>query len=283
MNISPSALLAIVVATAIANILILVMLSLRSKNNRARRLAAVETMLSTSYFEGGPGEQWPRPASDEHDQGGDPPEPEAHAIGDGSDGIERTGAATYEEAWVKMEREAYAVDGGAGGIESADDANDQATDADQLDGSNEPVDAGQAVRADQPAGTDEPVATDEPLSGAAGTGSIIGRDPLTGLLDALSFKEVLAHEDAREQRYGRPATVVVFELDGLSKIVDRLGPNTGDRIEVALADTIARLARRADYVARLERGRYGALLPETDEVAAINYVERIRRACDLWL
>jgi hypothetical protein len=25
------------------------------------------------------------------------------------------------------------------------------------------------------------------------------------------------------------------------------------------------------------------LLPETDEVAAINYVERIRRACELWL
>jgi diguanylate cyclase (GGDEF)-like protein len=106
---------------------------------------------------------------------------------------------------------------------------------------------------------------------------------LTGLLDEPSFKEALAHEDAREQRYGRPATVVVFELDGLSKIVDRLGSNTGDRIEVALADTIARLARRADYVARLERGRYGVLLPETDEVAAINYVERIRRACELWL
>jgi hypothetical protein len=44
-----------------------------------------------------------------------------------------------------------------------------------------------------------------------------------------------------------------------------------------------RLARRADYVARLDRGRYAALLPETDEIAAINYVERIRRACDLWL
>jgi diguanylate cyclase (GGDEF)-like protein len=263
MNISPSALLAIVVATTIANILILVMVSLRSKNNRARRLAAVETMLATSYFD---------------DQGGDP-EPEAQAIGDGSDGIERAGGAAYEEAWVKMEREAHAVEGSAGGIESAD----------QSDGSNEAIDADQAVRADQPVGTDDPVvtgdpvATEEPLGEAAGTASMIGRDPLTGLLDALSFREVLAHEDAREQRYGRPATVVVFELDGLSKIVDRLGPNTGDRIEVALADTIARLARRADYVARLEPARYGVLLPETDEVAAINYVERIRRACDLWL
>jgi hypothetical protein len=36
-------------------------------------------------------------------------------------------------------------------------------------------------------------------------------------------------------------------------------------------------------VARLAPGRFGALLPETDEIAAINYVERVRRACELWL
>ncbi len=99
----------------------------------------------------------------------------------------------------------------------------------------------------------------------------------------MAFGEALEHEDARQQRYGRPATVIVFELDGLAKLVERLGSDPGDRIEAALGDAIKRLARRADYVARLERGRYSVLLPETDEVAAINYVERIRRACDLWL
>jgi diguanylate cyclase (GGDEF)-like protein len=110
-----------------------------------------------------------------------------------------------------------------------------------------------------------------------------GRDPLTGMMDALAFEEALLHEDAREERYRRSATVIVFELDGLAKLVDRLGSDPGDRIEAALGDTITRLARRADYVARLDRGRYAVLLPETDEIAAINYVERIRRACDLWL
>jgi diguanylate cyclase (GGDEF)-like protein len=113
--------------------------------------------------------------------------------------------------------------------------------------------------------------------------SIIGRDPLTGLLDFDAFEEVLRHEHAREQRYRRPTSVVAFDLDGLSRITDRLGVDAADRIEVALADAISRLARRADYVARLQAGRYAVLLPETDEVAAINYVERIRRACELWL
>jgi len=127
----------------------------------------------------------------------------------------------------------------------------------------------------------------EEVATATVTGSAVpalrGRDPLTGLLDPVAFDDALAHEDAREQRYGRSATVVIFELDGLARLVERLGSDAGERIESALADTISRLARRADYIARLEAGRYAVLLPETDEVAAINYVERIRRACDLWL
>jgi diguanylate cyclase (GGDEF)-like protein len=264
-NISPSTLLVIIVLTTIANLVILIGVSSRSRNNRARRLSAVEGMLSTSYVGGaGAAEPWPGQAAGDPDQGEEAPEHESGAL--------------YEEAWVTMEREAYA--------EAASDLAEGAGEAD-VEGHGDAAvleeEAPVAVEDGAGADAEEPLPADEPLPDTPGTGSLIGRDPLTGLIDPSSFREVLAHEDAREQRYGRPATVVVFELDGLSKIIDRLGPATGDRIEVALADTIARLARRADYVARLEPGRYGVLLPETDEVAAINYVERIRRACDLWL
>ena len=36
-------------------------------------------------------------------------------------------------------------------------------------------------------------------------------------------------------------------------------------------------------MARLGPGRFGVLLPETGEVEAVNYVERVRQVCDLWL
>jgi diguanylate cyclase (GGDEF)-like protein len=106
---------------------------------------------------------------------------------------------------------------------------------------------------------------------------------LRPVLDAAAFDAVIADEDAREARYRRPTTVVSLELDGLDRLISRLGVNAAQRIEPDVADTIAREARRADYVARLAPGRFAVLMPETDEIMAINFVERIRDACDQWL
>ena len=108
-------------------------------------------------------------------------------------------------------------------------------------------------------------------------------DAPPGVLDGPAWSRVLGDEAARIKRYHRPATVVMIELDGLDRFVERLGHDAGDRLVPAVADTIRRLARDADHVARLGPGRFGVLLPETDDVAAINYVERVRRSCELWL
>ena len=97
------------------------------------------------------------------------------------------------------------------------------------------------------------------------------------------WNRILADEGARVSRYGRPATVVLVELEGLDRMASILGADAADRLLPAVADSISRHARRADHVARLGTGRFGILLPETDEVQAVNFVERIRPACDLWL
>ena len=108
-------------------------------------------------------------------------------------------------------------------------------------------------------------------------------DALTGLLMPAPFARLVADEDARIQRYRRTATVVMIELEGLDKLVERLGDTAIDRLIPAVADSIRRNARESDHVARLESGRFAVLMPETDEVQAINYIERVRKACDLWL
>ncbi len=108
-------------------------------------------------------------------------------------------------------------------------------------------------------------------------------DPLTGLLMAGAWSRIIVDEEARIRRYHRPATVVIIEIEGLDRLVARLGPGSVDRIVPAVADTLRRGAREADHVARLATGRFAILMPETDEILAINYVERVRKACDLWL
>jgi diguanylate cyclase (GGDEF)-like protein len=108
-------------------------------------------------------------------------------------------------------------------------------------------------------------------------------DPLTGLLTLNEWNRIVADEDARVLRYRHTATVVVIELDGLDRLVTTLGRDAGDRVLPALADALSRNARAADHLARIGTSRFGILLPETGEVEAINYVERVREACDLWL
>lgn len=108
-------------------------------------------------------------------------------------------------------------------------------------------------------------------------------DPLTGLLQATTWARIIADEEARIRRYHRSATIVIIELEGLDRLVSRLGPASIERIVPAVADTLRRGAREADHVARLATGRFAILMPETDEILAINYVERVRKACDLWL
>jgi len=113
--------------------------------------------------------------------------------------------------------------------------------------------------------------------------SPIRSDALTDLLLPGEWSRIVTDENARFHRYGRPVTVVLIELDGLERLVATLGQDAADKVLPAVADTLRRQAREADHIARLGAGRFGVLLPETGEIEAVNYVERVREACELWL
>lgn len=108
-------------------------------------------------------------------------------------------------------------------------------------------------------------------------------DPATGLDVGPAWARWLAEEDARVQRFHRPATVVLVELSGLDRLADRLGHEAAGRLIPPIAMTMRRNARATDHLARLGPTRFGMILTETDEIRAINFVERIRDACDVWL
>ena len=108
-------------------------------------------------------------------------------------------------------------------------------------------------------------------------------DAATGLDLPGAWARWLTEEDARVQRFHRPATIVLVELAGLDRLADRLGDDAAGRLIPPIATTLRRDARATDHLARLGDTRFAALLPETTEVQAIHYVERVRSACDVWL
>lgn len=108
-------------------------------------------------------------------------------------------------------------------------------------------------------------------------------DRLTGLDSSLVWEQTIREEARRFARYGRPVALVVAELTGIDRVVDQLGQPVADRVVSAVADTLRRNARSSDRIARIGTGRFALLLPETDEILAINYVERVRAASDRWL
>jgi diguanylate cyclase (GGDEF)-like protein len=109
------------------------------------------------------------------------------------------------------------------------------------------------------------------------------RDPVTGLESAFAWDRHIREEAIRLRRYGRPFAIVFAELDGLDRLADRVGASAAGRIVPAIGQVLKRQARAVDIIARVGPARFAVLLPETDEVRAINYVERVRASCDVWL
>ena len=119
---------------------------------------------------------------------------------------------------------------------------------------------------------------------AASTAVVDGIDPDTGLPDGAAFHRAVVQEDGRLRRYHRPATVVIFELDGpraTRRDASATGPPTASSPRWPTRSAASPGAPTTSPAS--VGGRFAVLLPETDEIAAINYVERVRRACELWL
>ena len=156
---------------------------------------------------------------------------------------------------------------------AADPTTDGASDA-AADGAADPAVDGPAA---------EPRDSDSGSDGKPDLSEAASADPVTGFDGPATWSKRLSEENSRVQRYGRSATIVFVELAGLDRLAERLGSAAADRLIPPIATTMRRHARAADSLARLGPTRFAALLPDTDEVRAINYVERIRSACDVWL
>src|SRR5437899_2744146 len=103
-------------------------------------------------------------------------------------------------------------------------------------------------------------------------------DPKTGLFNARHFASALAEELGRAQRFERPLSLIMADLDLLRDINNTYGHLAGDAVLKGIAEIFRAQLRHYDVPARFGGEEFSILLPETPPDQALEIAERIRRA-----
>ncbi|RIK11227.1 MAG: hypothetical protein DCC49_01405 [Acidobacteria bacterium] len=101
-------------------------------------------------------------------------------------------------------------------------------------------------------------------------------DPVTGALNRTHLAEALGHACSVADRYGRPLSILLGDIDHLRVINDRLGLVAGDRILRRFSALMAQACRDADTAGRFGSGEFLVICPETDVGGASVLAGRIR-------
>jgi len=102
-------------------------------------------------------------------------------------------------------------------------------------------------------------------------------DELTGLANRRAFVEQGRAALDQANRYGRPLSLVMFDIDHFKRINDTHGHAAGDAALRTVADVLRRAARAADTPGRIGGEEFALILPETPAAAAVTLAERLRR------
>lgn len=103
------------------------------------------------------------------------------------------------------------------------------------------------------------------------------KDALTGIWNRHAFDDAIAKEFARFKRYGKPVTLVVWDIDWFKRINDSYGHAAGDKALQAIASIFQRATRSTDFIARYGGEEFVGLLPETSSGEAHNMADKVRQ------
>lgn len=102
-------------------------------------------------------------------------------------------------------------------------------------------------------------------------------DGLTAIWNYRYFQLQLEQELERASRFGRPFSLIIFDIDDFKRFNDTFGHRVGDFVLVELAGRISSIIRDADFFARYGGEEFALILPETDLAGGRATAEKIRK------
>lgn len=102
-------------------------------------------------------------------------------------------------------------------------------------------------------------------------------DSLTGVPNRRRVEQVLASEFERAQRYRRPLTTMMADIDHFKSINDTLGHAAGDEALKQVARELNLTLRQSDQLGRFGGEEFLIVAPEVGPTGAMALAERLRR------
>ncbi|EJL23509.1 diguanylate cyclase (GGDEF) domain-containing protein [Caulobacter sp. AP07] len=103
-------------------------------------------------------------------------------------------------------------------------------------------------------------------------------DVLAPVLNRRAFLREIKRVAAFAQRYGSPASLVFFDLDGFKAVNDRFGHAAGDEALKAVAQRLLAHVRESDVVGRIGGDEFAVLLVQADQQTAASKAETLAAA-----
>ncbi|UCE77260.1 MAG: sensor domain-containing diguanylate cyclase, partial [Gammaproteobacteria bacterium] len=101
-------------------------------------------------------------------------------------------------------------------------------------------------------------------------------DALTGVLSRHALMRQAASEMQRAQRYGRPLSFIMLDIDNFKKVNDTWGHACGDVVLVEVSKHVRALVRSSDMLGRIGGEEFAIVAPETNRAQAATLAEHIR-------
>ena len=102
-------------------------------------------------------------------------------------------------------------------------------------------------------------------------------DSLTGLLNRHYFESQFKLEFERSERYDRPLSCIILDIDDFRSINEAYGHRMGDLVLKQVGDLLLNSFRSCDLKCRYGGEEFVLLTPEADEEVVITIAEKLRR------